>query len=139
MRAGVDLANLLAFDARGAKSASGARRCDEREPEARDGAGDRRDVALVAIVHRDEYFPTPRRLVVDRELGLSECCGEVARDAHDLTGRFHLGAEHDVGAREAAERHDGFLHAEVIELAVVGGKVQIGELLPCHDAGRDLR
>lgn len=64
------------------------------------GASDRRDVALVAIVHRDEHFPAPRRLVVDRELGLGKRCREIACDAHDLASRLHLGAEHDVGARK---------------------------------------
>ena len=130
MRAGVDLANLFAFDARRAKGAGSARRCNEREPKARNGASDRRDVALVAIVHRDEHFPAPRRLVINRELGLGERCREIACYAHDLASRFHLRAEHDIGAGETAERHDGFLHAEVVERAVVGGKVQIGELPP---------
>ncbi len=64
--------------------------------------------------------------------------GNSARDAHDLARRLHLRAEHHVSAWEAAPRHHRFLHAEPVEAPVVGRQVQVGHLLPRHDARRAL-
>ena len=49
-----------------------------------------------------------------RRLGLGERGREVARDAHDLAGRAHLGAEDRVGALEAVERQHRLLDADVV-------------------------
>ena len=101
----VDLPHLPALDAKA---------------QTRDVASDGHDGALVAVAHADEHRAALGQRVADGQLRLRERRREVARDAHDLAGGLHLGAEHRVGAGEAAEGHDGFLHAEMLEPAVVG-------------------
>ena len=92
------------------------------ESQAHDVARDGHDGALVAVAHADEHRAAFGQRVADGKLRLRERRREVAGNAHDLTRRLHLGPKHRVGAREAAERHDGFLHAVVFQAPVVGGQ-----------------
>src|SRR5216683_2967988 len=48
------------------------------------------------------------------DLRLGEGARERVVEAHHLAGRAHLGAEDGVGAREAVEGEDGFLHAQML-------------------------
>ena len=116
----VDLPHLLALHAGRPQRAGRAACGHDAKAQTRDVASDGHDGALVAVAHADEHRAALGQRVADGQLRLRERRREVARDAHDLAGGLHLGAEHRVGAGEAAEGHDGFLHAEMLEPAVVG-------------------
>ena len=135
-----ELAHHLALHVAASQHAGRALGGANLEPQVPQDAREREDVALVAIIHRDEHLAALRRgkLVADRELRLSVCFGVALRDAHHLARRLHLRAEHHVGAREAAPWHHCLLHAEPVEPPIVGRQVQVGDLLPRHDARRAL-
>ena len=101
-------------------------------------AGDRKDMALVAVAHTDEHLAGARvgQLVVDRQLRLGVCLGIALGDTHDLARRLHLGPQDDVGARETTPGHDGFLHAEPVQLTFVARQAQARDGIACHDARR---
>ena len=101
---------------------------------------DRKDVALVAIAHANEHLAGARvgQLVVDRQLRLGVCLGIALGDTHDLARRLHLGTQDNVGARETTPGHNGFLHAEPIELTLVARQAQAGDGIARHDTRRTL-
>ena len=101
---------------------------------------DRKDVALVAVAHADEHLAAAGigQLVIDRQLRLGVCLGIALGDTHDLTCRLHLRSQDDVGTGETAPGHNGFLHAEPIELALVARQTQARDRIACHDARRAL-
>ena len=96
-------------------------------------------MTLVAVAYRNEHGAFLRQLIAHGELRFRISLGVRARDAHDLARRFHLGAQHHIRAREAAPRHNGFLHAEVIHAAIVGRQVQAFDAAAAHDERGALR
>ena len=103
-----------------------------RKPRSCSDLGDRAGRRLVGVGHGDEGRALGRQRRAGRGLGLGERAGEVARDAHDLAGRAHLRAEDGVRALEAVERQDRLLDADVVQRRVLGGQVEVGELLAEH-------
>ena len=96
---------------------------------------DRKDVALVAVAHADEYLAGARvgQLVVDRQLRLGVCLGIALGDTHDLACRLHLGPQDNVGTGETTPGHDGFLHAEPVKLTLVARQAQARDGIARHD------
>ena len=139
----VRAADLLHDFARHVAAAQYARRtlggADVKAQVAQD-AGDRKDMALVAVAHADEHLPAARvgQLVVNRQLRLGVCLGIALGNAHDLARRLHLGPQDNVGTRETAPGHNGFLHAEPIELTLVARQAQARDGIAGHDARRAL-
>ena len=137
----VRAANLLHDLARHVASTQYARRtlggADVKAQVAQD-TRDRKDVALVAVAHADEYLAGARvgQPVVDRQLRLGVCLGIALSDTHDLARRLHLGPQDDVGARETTPGHNGFLHAEPVQLTFVARQAQARDGIACHDARR---
>ena len=101
---------------------------------------DRKDVTLVAVAHADEHLAAAGvgQLVVNRQLRLGVCLGIALGNAHDLARRLHLGPQDNVGTRETAPGHNGFLHAEPIELTLVARQAQARDRIAGHDARRAL-
>ena len=101
---------------------------------------DRKDVALVAVAHANEHLAAARvgQLVVNRQLRLGVCLGIALGNTHDLARRLHLGPQDNVGARETAPGHNGFLHAEPIQLTLVARQAQARDGIACHDTRRAL-
>src|SRR5208337_3276934 len=58
------------------------------------------DGLTIALGHAHEDGTARRQSAQGRELALGKSRGKVGVDAHDLAGRAHLGAEHDVHAGE---------------------------------------
>ena len=102
--------------------------------------GDRKDMTLVAIAHANEHLAGARigQLVVNRQLCLGICLGIALGDTHDLARRLHLGPQDNVGSRETAPGHNGFLHAEAVQLALVARQAQARDGIARHDARRAL-
>ena len=101
---------------------------------------DRKDVTLVAVAHANEYFAGAGvgQLVVDRQLRLGVCLGIALGDTHDLARRLHLGPQDNVGSRETAPGHNGFLHAEPVKLTLVARQAQARDGIARHDTCRAL-
>ena len=92
-------------------------------------------MTLVAVAHADEHLTGARvrQLVVDRQLRLGVCLGIALGDTHDLARRLHLGPQDNVGTGETTPGHNGFLHAEPIELTLVARQAQAGDGIARHD------
>src|SRR3546814_9780445 len=90
----------------------------------------RRDGRLVVVFHGDEHGAALRQGHAGPELRLQEGTSEVAVEAHDLAGRAHLRAQHDVDAGKAGEGEHGFLHRDVPALEAL--EVEVGQLLAGH-------
>jgi len=139
----VRAANLLHDLARHVASTQHARRtlgrADVKAQIAQD-TGDRKDMALVAVAHANEHLAATRvgQLVVDRQLRLGVCLGIALGDTHDLARRLHLGPQDDVGARETAPGHNGFLHAEPVQLTLIARQAQARDGIARHDTRRAL-
>ena len=139
----VRAANLLHDLARHVASTQHARRtlggADVKAQVTQD-TRDRKDVALVAVAHTDEHLAGTRvgQLVVNRQLRLGVCLGIALGDTHDLARRLHLGPQDNVGTRETAPGHNGFLHAEPIELTLVARQAQARDGIARHDTRRAL-
>ena len=139
----VRAADLLHDFARHVASAQHARRtlggADIKAQVAQD-TSDRKDMALVAVAYADEHLAAARigQLVVNRQLRLGICLGIALGDTHDLARRLHLGPQNNVGPRETAPGHNGFLHAEPIELTLVARQTQAGDGITRHDTRRAL-
>ena len=103
-------------------------------------ARNRKDMTLVAVAHADEHLAAARigQLVVDRQLRLGVCLGIALGDTHDLAGRLHLGPQDNVGTGETTPGHNGFLHAEPIELTLVARQAQARNGVTGHDTCRAL-
>ena len=97
-------------------------------------------MTLVAIAHADEHLAAAGigQLVVNSQLRLGVCLGIALGNAHDLARRLHLGPQDNVGTGETAPGHNGFLHAEPIELALVARQAQTRDGVTGHDARRAL-
>ena len=136
-------ANLLHDLARHVTTAQHARRAlggaDVKAQVAQD-TGDRKDVTLVAVTHADEHLAAAGigQLVVNCQLRLGVRLGIALGDTHDLARRLHLGPQNDVGTGETTPGHNGFLHAEPIELALVARQAQARDGIAGHDARRAL-
>ena len=139
----VRAANLLHDLARHVASTQHARRtlggADVKAQVTQD-TRDRKDVALVAVAHADEYLAGARvgQPVVDRQLRLGVCLGIALSDTHDLARRLHLGPQDNVGARETAPGHNGFLHAEPVQLTLIARQAQARDGIARHDTRRAL-
>ena len=114
-------------------------RADVKAQVAQD-AGDRKDMALITIAHADEHLAATRvgQLVVNRQLRLGVCLRIALGDTHDLARRLHLGPQDNVGARETAPGHNGFLHAEPVQLTLVARQAQACDGIARHDTRRAL-
>ena len=136
-------ANLLHDPARHVAAAQHARRAlggaDIKAQVAQD-TRDRKDMTLVAVAHADEHLAGARvgQLVVDRQLRLGVCLGIALGDTHDLARRLHLGPQDNVGARETAPGHNGFLHAEPVQLTLIARQAQARDGIARHDTRRAL-
>ena len=97
-------------------------------------------MALVSVAHANEHLAAAGigQLVVDRQLRLGVCLGIALGDAHDLARRLHLGPQDNVGARETAPGHNGFLHAEPVQLTLVARQAQARDGIARHDTRRAL-
>ena len=97
-------------------------------------------MTLVAVAHADEHLAAAGigQLVVDRQLRLGVRLGIALGNTHDLARRLHLGPQDDVGAGETAPGHNGFLHAEPIELTLVARQTQASDRIARHDTRRAL-
>ena len=97
-------------------------------------------MTLVAVAHADEHFAGAGvgQLVVDRQLRLGVRLGIALGDAHDLACRLHLGPQDNVGTGETAPGHDGFLHAEPVQLTLVARQAQARDGIARHDTRRAL-
>ena len=97
-------------------------------------------MALVAVAHANEHLAAARvrQLVVNRQLRLGICLGIALGDTHDLARRLHLGPQDDVGARETAPGHNGFLHAEPVQLTLIARQAQARDGIARHDTRRAL-
>ena len=97
-------------------------------------------MTLVAVAHADEHLAGARvgQLVVNRQLRLGVCLGIALGDTHNLARRLHLGTQDNVGARETTPGHNGFLHAEPVQLTLVARQAQAGDGIARHDTRRAL-
>ena len=97
-------------------------------------------MTLVAVAHADEHLAAARigQFVVDRQLRLGICLGIALGDTHDLARRLHLGPQDNVSARETTPGHNGFLHAEPVQLALVARQAQARDGIARHDTRRAL-
>ena len=134
----VRAANLLHDLARHVASTQHARRAlggaDIKAQVAQD-TGDRKDMTLVAVAHANEHLTGARvgQLVVNRQLRLGVCLGIALGDTHNLARRLHLGTQDNVGARETTPGHNGFLHAEPVQLTLVARQAQARDGIARHD------
>ena len=94
------------------------------------------DAGFVGIPHGQQRVPGSRQADPRSELSLQIGRGEVLIDAHRLAGRFHLGAEDHVAAREARERQHRLFDRDVLKSGL--GEPEAGQRLAGHDPGRDL-
>ena len=76
---------------------------------------------LVGVARGDERGARPGQRLAGGALGLGEGLGEAPAQAHHLTGRPHLGAEHRVGAGEAREREHRLLDRDAAGPGVAAG------------------
>src|SRR3546814_10799618 len=81
---------------------------------------------LGAVLDRDENAARGREAVARAELRLRKGEVEIAVDPHDFARRFHFGRQHRVGAGEAREGENRFLHRDMRDVAV--DLRQVGEL-----------
>ena len=97
-------------------------------------------MALVAVAHANEHLAAARvgQLVVNRQLRLGICLGIALGDTHDLARRLHLGPQDNVGSRETTPGHNGFLHAEPVQLTLVARQAQARDGIARHDTRRAL-
>ena len=70
--------------------------------------------ALSRSLTETKTVPVQRQADAGAELRLGEGAAEIAVDAHDLAGRFHLRPEDDVDAGEAGEREHRLLDRDVV-------------------------
>ena len=117
----VELEEAHDGDAGGFERGGGAGGAVDPEAEGMQAAGEVEDGGFVGVADADEDVAGKgeRRHGGHLRLGVGEA--EVVVDAHDFAGRFHFGAEEDVGAAEFGEGEDGFLER------VVGGDDFLGE------------
>src|SRR5690606_14867381 len=94
------------------------------------------DVRFVAVLDRDEQGAAFRQYRTFAELRLDISRLEIPVDSHDFPGGLHFGRQDGVRARETGEREHRFFHGHVADAPV--DLRQIGELLACHHARRDL-
>src|SRR3546814_4358348 len=83
---------------------------------------------LVAVLDRYENAARGRQAVARAELRLRKGEVEIAVDPHDFARRFHFGRQHRVGAGEAREGEDRFLHRDMRDVAVDRSDAHTSEL-----------
>src|ERR1700683_113775 len=105
----VHFVNRVDFDA-GARQSRGR---TARGRDAESGGGeifyDGADMFFVVVVDADENDARKRQPLTSGQLRLGERQAEGRRDAHDLAGGAHFGAENRIDAPEFAKRKDGRL------------------------------
>ncbi len=92
---------------------------------------------LVLVVDADERRPALREMLAGPHLGLRERRPERFGAAHDLAGRFHLGTEQRVDAREPDERKHRRLDEEPGHFEILGQPL-LCQASPDHELGGDL-
>ena len=71
---------------------------------------------LVAIGEREEHLSTVGQARARGELRLGKGDAEALANAHDLTGRAHLGSEQRVDTGKTAKGQHGFFDTDVVRV-----------------------
>ena len=92
----------------------------------------------VFCTHRDEHSARDGRAIAGLDLRLGIGAPEFRVDPHHLSGALHLGSQQSVGPWELHERKHRLLH-RIMPRPDLLGEVQLGQALPHHHQGGDLR